>query len=180
MPRAWASLPRAAKVPSSRSSRVFHADTSSLADVGAPSLLSIAILLANSWWDSKTCDTHSKVDSALESGLLTNLIAEGFSSKLVGLYQEVLGDDRVPETQEFIRMLLNGLRAVSKRDWLNSLQNDDELLGLLLSLVERGENLDLSEPFQEALADHSGQLILDEDEVFKLRDSWAKLPAFLG
>ncbi|HSS19290.1 MAG TPA: P-loop NTPase fold protein [Pyrinomonadaceae bacterium] len=115
--------------------------------------------------------------SAEKSSLVEEIISTGFDDKLAHLYLSVFG--AVKTNEEFVDFLRQHLRLIEKDQWLAELSSESTLLELLIALVVERNTIDLPKSFEDAVLEHSTQLLKGEVKVQRLMSQWSELPRAL-
>jgi len=114
---------------------------------------------------------------AERKGLATVITRTKFDPQISDLYLLVLDScpkEQVSGYQEFLK---KGLQSLSREDWLHHLTNLTPTLKLLLSLVKRGEQLKLRQPFFDALREHAEKVLMGETKVSEeFEGEWKYVP----
>jgi len=115
------------------------------------------------------------------AGLIRELMEKGFSEDLADLYLRALeySSGRL-ELEEFIEYLTENLRNVPKETWVRELTNEGQLVALIVSLVEKGTTIGLSNNFHDALFEHAKQVFEKRTFPSRFAGRWDKVFAALA
>jgi hypothetical protein len=114
--------------------------------------------------------------SVAAGGLVGYITGRQFNRGSTDLYQKVLGVSRDGDLQKFIA---DGLRQLSKKDWLASLSTNDDLLALAFQLHEIGFDLQFGFEFQDAVSDFCDEILARRVDTRLTSEQCDKLVAML-
>ncbi|MBW2036404.1 MAG: hypothetical protein JRI41_02830 [Deltaproteobacteria bacterium] len=115
------------------------------------------------------------------SGLIRELMEREFSEDLADLYLRALEcSNGGQEVKKFIGYLIKNLPEVSKETWVWELTNEDQLVALIVSLVEKGIQVELSNYFHDGLLEHAKQVLEERTFPSRFAEQWDKVFAALS
>jgi hypothetical protein len=110
--------------------------------------------------------------------LITLSIRDGFQEGRTSLYEAII--ESCPEDTKFRDWCADELRKTEKDTWLKEIQLDDSgIISLALACKEKGVQLELQQPFLDALHTHATKLFKNEVGKPKRADEWPTFIDFL-
>jgi len=108
--------------------------------------------------------------------LIHELVGREFSEALADLYLRALEcSSNRPEREEFVKYLTDNLRKVPKETWEQELIDEGQLVALIVSLVEKGTQVGLSNNFHDALLEHAKQVLEGKNFPSRFVEQWGKV-----
>ncbi len=113
----------------------------------------------------------------IEQKKLAASILADFSTENSALYRAIYAElDSTPRAREFSKILCEKLREINQNTWLNGLETENELLGLLIDLIGQRAAVGLEKDFADACYDYCLMVLRNEIKPKRYFSEWKTLP----
>ncbi|MFZ7133369.1 MAG: P-loop NTPase fold protein [Eubacteriales bacterium] len=104
-----------------------------------------------------------------------------FSIDNASLYSTVLECSSPKALSPFIKWCVNGLENLDYEEWKEDILGESDSLGLLLKLINTGVDIELKQPYMDALVEHAKSIINEKNSVASnLITQWPDILNVLG
>jgi len=125
----------------------------------------------------KDMDTEEIINKlVVNNDLVNDLMSTEFCEDMADLYTPCFQFCTSEEKTTYSKYLLEGLRSINKDVWLTNFRNNESnLLDMVLSLTDDGQELNLGDAYKEALKEHAKELNFDKNNIGKYHEQWDKI-----